>query len=404
MILTFLSLTALVGTLPSYKSELLARTNGSSTYNMPAYSSMNNTSPSINDEGDVTFKILSGGFDQVGDHSEQSGLWLKTNKEIDGRVVYYAPKEKLVSDPKMLAHQEVLFSLFNEVSNDGLFIYENTNQKSHNVFAAKEIQALSYAQETGSDDSFAFRSTDSENSRSFFEWRSDKLWPVVDEEHGYAYLFGPSVNQHSQWLFKARLGERFNYAEEAPDQIVLLIPQFTAFGEKSYLKTVIAQDADSDALSPYKSFDNSPLLSNAGYAVFTATLKDKTRVIVAVKEGKHFIVAKENENSISQIEMFSPKINDNGLVVFRAKDKNGLRGIFLANPFSVHPEVKKLIAEGDSILADQGMFAILKRDQFPGFGGNVDINNNNEIVFSAVIATEDQKFIFGSVVYKLHPL
>lgn len=404
MILTILSLSLLTGSLPTYKSELLARTKGSSTYNMPAYSSINNTSPSINDQGDVTFKMLSGGFDQNGDHSEQSAIWLKTSKETDGHVIYFGPKEKFIGDPEMLSHGDILFTLFNEVSNDGLFIYETKTQASKNIFPAKDMAALSYGQLTN-DNVFVFRTTDSENNRAFYEWRADKLWPIVDEDNGYAYLFGPSVNDRSQWLFKARLGEKFNYAEEAKDQIVLLTPQFTATGEKSYQRSVIAQDSDADVLSPYKSFDNSPMLANAGYAVFTASLKDKTRVIVAVnRDGKHFIAAQEKLNNISQIEMFSSKINDNGFVVFRAKDEKGLRGIFLANPFAATPEVKKLIGEGDAIMADQGIAAILKRDQFPGFGGNVDINNNNEIVFSAVIATENHKWIFGSAIYKLHPL
>lgn len=403
MILTCLSLTALTGLLPVYKSELLARTNGASTYNMPSYSSMNNTTPSINDQGDISFKILSGGIDQTGDHSEQSAIWLKTSKEIDGRVVYFAPKEKYIGDPEILNHGDILFTLFNEVSNDGLFIFETKAQASKNIFAAKGMAALNYAQLTN-DNAYVFRTTDAENNRLFFEWRTDKLWPVADEDQGYAYLFGPSVNHRSQWLFKARLGEKFNYAEEAKDQIVLLTPQFTATGEKSYHKSVLAQDSDADVLSPYKSLDNSPMLTGAGYAVFGATLKDKTRVIIAVKDEKHFIVAQEKLNNISQIEMFSPKINDNGLVVFRAKDAKSLRGIYLANPFAPNPEIKKLVGEGDAIMADQGMAAILRRDSFPGFGGNVDINNNNEIVFSSVIATENQKWILGSAIFKLHPL
>lgn len=403
MILTILSFAALTSTLPEYKSELLARTNGGSTYNMPAYSSINNTSPSINDNGDVGFKMLSGGFDQAGDHSEQSAIWLKSGKDVDGRAVYFAPKEKMISDPEMLDSGDVLFTLFNEVSNEGLFIFDILAQSEKNIFSAKNMAALSYAQATG-EEGFSFRTTDSENNRKFFEWRDEKLTPVFDEERGYSYLFGPSVNGRSQWLFKVRLGEKFNYSEENPDQIILLTPTFSILGEKSFQKTIVAQDSDADPLSAYKAFDNSPIISSAGFAVFGATLKDRTRVIVAVKDGKHFIAAQEKLNGISQIEMFSPKINDNGLVVFRAKDAAGLRGIYLSNPFALNPEVKKLVGEGDLIRADQGMAAILKRDQFPGFGGNVDINNKNEIVFSAVIATENQKFIFGSAVYKLHPL
>lgn len=404
MLLAVLSLAAMTSTLPEYKSELLARTNGGSTYNLPAYAMVNSTSPSINDAGEVAFIAVSGGMDQNGDHSEQAAVWLKTRNDQDGRIVYYAPKEKMVSDPKMLDRGDVLFSQFDEVTSDGIFSFNSQKQVTENIFPAKNMAAVNYPQAT-SDASYVFRSTDSENNRSFFEFRSDKLSEIINEDGGYSYLFGPSVNAASQWIFKARVGEKFNYAEEAPDQIVLLTPHFTAFGEKSYQKTVLAQDSDSDPLSPYKSFDNSPAITNAGLVVFTAMLKDRVRMIVAVKDGVHHEVAREGQNDISQIEMFSPQINDNGFVVFRAKNSKGLRGIYLANPFATPTaEVKRLLGEGDSILTDQGMGAILRKNDFPGFGGNVDINNNNEIVVSTVVATENQKWIFGTAIYKLHPL
>lgn len=403
MILAVLSAAALFSTLPEYKSELLARTNGGSTYNLPTYSMVNSTSPSINDYGEVAFTVVSGGTDLAGDHGEQAAIWLKTRKDMDGRIVYFAPKEKMVSDPKMLDRGDVIFSQFDEVSSDGIFSFNPSKQTTENIFLAKGMAAVNYPQLTG-DSSYVFRSTDAENNRSFFEYRADTLSEIVNEDSGYSYLFGPNVNEASQWVFKARLGDKFNYGEEASDQIILLTPHFTAFGEKSYQKTVLAQDSDSDALSPYKAFDNSPAISNAGFVVFTATLKDRVRTIIAVKDGVHFIVAREGENDISQIEMFSPQINDNGFVVFRAKNGKGLRGIYLANPFAAKPEIKKLLGEGHSIMTDQGMGAILRRDNFPGFGGNVDINNSNEIVVSTVVATENQKWIFGTAIYKLHPL
>lgn len=401
MILTILSVAALTS-LPEYKTEILARTNGNSTYNLPAYAYVNSASPSINDAGDVAFTVISAGIDQTGDHSEHSAIWLKSGKNTNGRIIYYAPKEKMVSDPKVLTHG-VLFSQFDEVSSDGLFVFDPSQHVTENVFAAKNMAALNYPQSIGGS-SYVFRTTDTENNRSFFEFRGNNLSQVVSEDHGYSYLFGPSVNEYSQWVFKARLGEKYNVQEEAVDQIVLLTPHFTALGEKSYQKTVLAQDTDGDALSPYKSFDNSPAITNAGFVVFGATLKNKTRTIIALKSGIHFTVAREGENDISQLEMFSPQINDNGLVVFRAKDSKGLRGIYLANPFASEPRVKKLLGEGSPVMTDQGMGAILRRDNFPGFGGNVDINNNNEIVVSTVVATENQKWIFGTAIYKLHPL
>ena len=403
MILTILSLATSLSTLPNYKAEILARANGGSTYNLPAYAIVNSASPSINDAGEVAFKVISAGVDQSGDRSENSGLWLKTRKDLNGRIVYYSPKEKIVSDPKMLEGGQPLFTQFDEVSSEGLFAFNPDSQNVEHLVEAKNMAAVNYPQAMG-DSSYAFRSTDPSSNRSFYEFRKDNLIEVVNEDQGYSYLFGPSVNEASQWVFKARLGEKYNFSEEAADQIVLLNPNFTVLGEKFYSTTVLAKDTDADVLSPYKSFDNSPSISKAGMVVFAATLKNRVRTIVAVKDNVHYVVAREGENDISKIELFSPKINDNGFVVFRAIDSKGLRSIFLANPFSSEPEVKSILTEGDSIMTDQGPAEILHRENFPAFSGHVDINNKNEIVVSLVLAIDNQKWILGTSIYKLHPL
>lgn len=404
MIKTVLSLATLLSTsLPDYKAEILARTNGGNTYNLPAYASFSSASPSINNAGDVAFSVVSGGIDQFGDNSMKSGVWFKSFQDTDGRIVYYSPENKMIGDAKMLERGDVLFTQFDELSSDGIFAYSSTHQKTENIFQGKNMMAVNYPQALGNS-IYAIRSMNAENGRSYFEVQGEKATEIINENKGYSYLFAPHVNEFSQWVFKVRLGERFNYSEEASDQIVLLNPQFTAFGEKSYHKVILAQDADSDILSPYKSFDNSPAISSSGLVVFSANLKNKTRVVVAVKNGQHYIVAREGENDISQIELFSPQINDNGYVVFRAKNSKGLRGIYLADPFKLIPEVKRVLGEGDPIMTDQGLAALLRRDNFPTFGGNVDINNKNEIVFSGVVATENQKYILGAAIYKLHPL
>lgn len=396
--------------LSDYKAELLARTNGESTYNLPSHSYMNSTSPSINDSGDVAFKIISAGFDQHADHSEQAAIWLKKHNEIYGRIVYFGPPSKMLSDANVTDHGKVLFTVFDEMKTDGLFAFDIESQKAEAVFSATKMFALSFPQSAGSGN-YIFRSTDFENSRTFYEYAGGELSSVITEDSGYAYLFGPSVNQASQWVFKARLGEKNNWPEEAADQIVMLKPEFNMFGEKEYSRTVIAQDKDGNPLWPYMSFDNSPMISDSGYVVFVATIANGKRVIVAVRDEIHHVVVREGENDISEIELFSPKINDQGLVVFRAKNDSGVRGIYLAQGLGARTrdsgsphEIKKLIGEGDSISADVESAVILKREGFPGFAGNVDINNRNEIVFSAILATPDHKWIYGSAVYKLHPL
>ena len=117
---------------------------------------VNSTSPSINDAGEVAFTVVSGGMGQDSDHSEQAAIWLKTRNEIDGRIVYYAPKEKMVSDPKMLDRGDVLFSQFDEVTSDGIFSFNSQKKVTENIFPAKNMSAVNYPQATG-DASYVFR-------------------------------------------------------------------------------------------------------------------------------------------------------------------------------------------------------------------------------------------------------
>lgn len=399
----FRMLAALLTTIlmPNYKVELLARTNGHSVYNLPQYSSLNSVSPSLNEVGDVSFKINSVG--EVIDQSVRAAVWFKSHDEIKGRVVYTGPNDKMMSDTQVTNDGEVIFSIYDEFKSEGLFSYSQDSQNTRLIFSDLKIYSMANPQSMGNE-TYIFRSTDSDNIRTYFEYRNNNLALVLSEDHGYAFLFPPRVNPYGQWIFKARLGDQGHITENSPDQIIKLSPQYDMLGKKTYSSQIIAKDQDADITSSYLSFDNSPSISQNGHIVFVATMNTNKRAIIAVKDGQHYEIIREGEKQISQIELFSPKINDNGLVVFRAKDNQGRRGIYIAHAFLPSVGIKKLFAEGDIVEADVGPTVILQRENFPGFAGNVDLNNRNEIVFSAILASVDRKWIFGTAIYKLHPL
>jgi hypothetical protein len=162
--------------------------------------------------------------------------------------------------------------------------------------------------------------------------------------------------------------------------------------------TTIARDQDSDTSSKYISFGNSVSLSKHGLVAFMGVLADSKKAIVISKDNVLTNLAIEGQNGISEIEMFAPKINDQGLVLFRAKDTSGKRGLYLADGVTV----KRIVGEGDEIETDLGAGKILSNPNFPGFGGEVDMNDQGEIVFYCLIVSLDNKEL-GSAVYKITP-
>ena len=131
-----------------------------------------------------------------------------------------------------------------------------------------------------------------------------------------------------------------------------------------------------------------------------AYLEDsKKAIVISNHEGVQKIVAKEGSLDISEIEMFTPKINDLGVVLFRAKDGQGLRSLFLADDSGV----KKIISEGDEINTDLGLGRILSNPNYPGFGGEVDMNDQGEIVFHCLVVSADNNREWGSAVFKITP-
>jgi hypothetical protein len=396
LLFIFLFSTTALAALPKYLSpEILARANINDGYNLPEMSFLSDTCPVINNRGDVAFKIMSFGG------SNDQGLWIKKGDEKNGKIVYTAPDMRLLTDPSINDNGQVAFNQFDEGVNDGIFTLDTDTLALTQVLRPenKDIAFYTYPQVL-SNGAVYFRGTSQESVRTYYQYDGNLLKPIITEgEVAYgqksSYLFKPYLNESGAMTFKRRIGGPGEWDESNPDEIVLLKPH-----GNSYESFVIAKDKDGDPDSKFVGFTNSASISSNGMVAFIAILEGKSKAIILSKEGKLKNLAIENADGISEIELFAPKVNDQGLVVFRAKDMDGKRGIYITGVDGT----KKIIGEGDEIMTDLGLGKILSNPNYPGFAGDIDINNHGEIVFNCLVISALSNQEWGSAVFKLSPL
>ena len=398
IILFMLAINLAQASIPEYNPpEILARANIRDGYNIPPLSFLADTSPVINNHGDVAFKIVAveGVNNQV--------LWVKRSEDVVGKIVYVAPDERFITDPSISNNGKIAFNLFDDGVTDGLFLYDLKTEIVEQVLSPDNlpIQDYTYPQVLNNNHIY-FRATDDDDNRSYYQFdglKLNKLMSETDQNLGIksAYLFRPNVNQTGQLAFKVRMGEKGQLDENNPDSILLLTPTLEK-NETMMKVTTIALDQDTNIQSNYIRFGNSVSLSNNGMTSFVGMLPGNIKAIVRSKDNSVSNIAIEGQSEIAEIEMFTPKINDQSLVLFRAKNKEGKRGIYLADG----NDVKRIIGEGDEIQTDLGVGKILSNPNFPGFGGEVSMNDQGEIVFHCLIVSLDDKEL-GSAVYKITP-
>ncbi len=386
--------------LPEYNApEILARANITDGYNLPPLSFLNNTSPVINDRGDVAFKLM------AVEGVNNQALWVKRAEDANGKIIYVAPEERFLTEPEAVSENgKIAFNLYDEGVTDGLFVIDTKTENVDQVLSPDNlpIQFYTYPQLQNNGHIF-FRATDDNNDRMYYDFTGSKLNKVMAEgveSLGIktSYLFRPSVNEGGAVAFKARTGEKGQWDESNPDSIIVLIPS-TDPKLPSPKVITIARDRDGDSHSPFLGFGNSVSLSKKGYVAFMGLQEGAKKSIVLAHDNTLRTLAVEGANDISEIEMFSPKVNDQGMVLFRAKNAEGKRGLYVADENGM----KRIIGEGDDVETDLGSAKILSNPNYPGFGGEVDLNDKGEIVFYClIIASPDNKEL-GSAVFKVTP-
>ncbi len=378
----------------SYQApEILARASMESTLNLPSMSFLNSTSVALNKNGDVAFRIM------AVEGKAQQGIWYKGANDKAGKVIYVAAPDYYVAEPVLNNKGQATFNLFTEAFSEGIFIFNPASSAVEKVLdgGKDKFYSQSFVKVLDSGD-VVFRGTTKNVDRGFFLYRDGLKTIAIEGEKTFgvptSYLFKPVVNTKGQWLFKMREGEHRDWSNDRSDQIVLLTP--SKENPETFSKTLIAQDKNGDASSKFVYLDNSPMLADSGAILFTAKLENKKKAIILQQDGEQTILAEEGKDGIAEFEMFNPKVNSHGVIAFRAKNTKGLRGIYVATK----TEVQRVIGEGDMIPSDLGPQYVMMKDGFPGFAGDVEINDRGDVVFAAVVASLLDKHL-GDAVYIL---
>ncbi len=381
--------------IPNYNTpQILARANINDGYNLPPMSFLSNTSPVINNRGDISFKLL------AVDGQRKQGLWVKRGVEENGKIIYSAPDYRFLTDPSINDKGIIAFNLYDEGETDGIYTLNSDTQEVVQLLKPtnKNILYYTYPQVLTNGKVF-FRGTNQDNVRAFYQF-DGSLKTIISEGatafgQKSSYLFKPVMNDSGAMTFKRRLGPIGEWDERMPDEILLIKPNGS-----TYDSIIVAKDKDSDSASVFKGFFNTSSVSRTNHVAFTAFLEDNTRVLILYKDGVSKNIASEKVDGISEIENFSPKVSDQGIVLFRAKDELGKRGIYLADASGV----KRIISEGDEVSTDLGMGKILSNPNYPGFGGEVDMNDQGEIVFNCLLVGARDNKEWGSAIFKISPL
>ncbi len=359
------------------------------TYNLPSCYSFGNISPSINNNGNVAFKVL-GLWHQA--------IWYGTART--SRLVYTGPRGALLSKVS-LNNQDCLVWEQLRSRDNGIWHYDAVTCASA-CLTTGPIGSCGWASATLNDcGSVGFRAkfADAYGLASYSATPNPAtstlaLMGNLDVSSIYSFLFLPSFNNNGQLAAKVRLGQPGDIGDERPDQIRIFDPDGSA-------KLIVA-DRNYDTDSPYQSFDNSIGFNDNGQVAFIATLSSgqrsvfrfdgmRTNAIAHRMSAK--LIAIEGDGQISRIERFPPKLNNNGLTVFRAFDAEGLRAIWAGDGVTLH----KVVTEGDILPTDIGMLRLARPDDGAVFSGAPDLNDQGDIVFAASLSDpEEARIGFGA--------
>lgn len=386
------SVSALTSTLYDVP-ELLARANVNDGFNLPPMSYINNSTPVINDRGDVAFKVLSI------ESTQTQGVWGKLKSDTAGKIFVTAPDERFVTDPELNNKGDIVYSLFDEGITDGVFVFNLESLEETQLIDPSRYQIAYYTYPQILDNgTIYFRGTNEKNDRTVYKFQNNQLTSIFTEGQSVqsnsaklptSYLFRPSFNQKGAMAIKMRFGKRYDWGEDLVDAMVLV-------GEDN--KPVVkALDLDGDELSQFKGLSNTVSLNNLSQMAFIGFLADGKKGIYRANDLDVQRVAFEGDSQISEIEYFTPKIIDSGEIYFRAKDHEGKRGIYLYT----NDVVVRLIGEDDVVETDLGQAKILWNKFYPGLSGDLDVNQNGDVVFHALLVNKEDGREIGAGIFQM---
>ena len=373
--LVILAATVVAADLPNYGDnlELQVRSNIVDGFNLPPNSSFNSKTPSLSGTGQiaVSLGIVAGDVNTV-------GLWFGGSGT--GSVVWTDGGGAIISDCSLNNAGLVVFPLV-LASPDGLYFYDDSNGSS-GLLTTKPIGTSAWTgAEVNVSGQTAYRASFS-GQHGWVSYDGETNPPYHALEVGleptspYWYLYTPSFNDQRLIAGKTSLA-----ANHDADQIIVC--------DQAGDCTVLVEDVDSNAGSPYASFANSVSLTNTGRVAFIAGLVGGGSGVFLTDGSTTVTIATTGMPEISSIDAFGPSANDHGQVVFRAFDSAGLLAVFVGDGV----DLARVATEHDVVPTDLGDGRIDQHDGSVVLGGAPDINNAGDVAFIAALTPADNNQI-----------
>jgi hypothetical protein len=213
----------------------------------------------------------------------------------------------------------------------------------------------------------------------------------VDFQFPWSFIFTPDFNNNDQIAAKLRVGP--SLSDSQPDEIRLF--------EIDGSSTLLAEDADANPMSIFEDFDNSLALNDIGQVAFVSDIVGGGRGVFRTDGTTVTTIATTNGPELSEIEFFAPDMNDDGIVVFRAFDGDGLRAIWAGNG----DWLTRVVTENDILPTDLGDARVDQESAGnPVFGGGPTINNAGHVAFTAGLTPpDDNQTEWGTGVFVVTP-
>lgn len=367
---------------PSYAAfELQARSNllvNDNGWHLPPGSSFNSISASINNSGKVAFPVQIVPID--GNQSNTGvGLWFGSHGVGGIVVLHEAPVDGISDRVSINSVGQVAYYTYQDGGTYRLRRYnEQTSTSSivstlplsptsFNGQVINDAGVIGYRAGLGS--GYGLASTSSGSS----------LLHIVDtnvEAGPYAYIYTPAMNAQRLIASKVSIGD-FDHNE---------IRSFASDGSF----TTLAVDTATSSASPYNRFDNGLAYNNAGQVAVVLRLQaGNVRAIYRfTPNGPNVdaveIARVEASGTIRDIDSFAPAMNNNGLVVFRARDANG-QAIYAGDGTSL----VRVIGKEAAVMTDLGPGRIGQHIDDPAawpiFSGAPTVNDAGDIAFVAAL-------------------
>ncbi len=365
------------------RSNLIVNDNG---WNLPPGSSFNSITATINDTGQVAFPVQLVPID--GNLSDTApGIWLGSDGTGDiatllpsesigdriainglGELAYYGFGDAYTLrrwDPVGGERQVGTSPLFPtgigavSLSDDGVIGWRGSFTGGQALVSTLGTSSSLHAQSTG-----------------------------LDPTSTYAFLYTPSMNASRLVAAKVNVGST------TPAEIRV----FAADGTS----TRVVADTSLDPTSPFDRFDNSLAFSDSGsIAVVLRVANGAVRAVYRFDplDGGGYaateIARVQAAGTIRELDAFPPDVNDDGLVVFRARDAAG-QAIYVGDGSTL----VRVVGQGTVVDTDLGAGQVGQHDTSPIFSGAPTINAAGAVAFIAGLHPQgDNQTEWGSGVF-----